>query len=103
MRRHLIKITPSGYGSLESLSDKKVRREIGKAIDGLRQSPEFKGKALEGELEDCRSIRAYRNLYRIVYKIEGEIVWVVLVGLRKAGHEEDIYAKVKRLMKIFLD
>jgi mRNA-degrading endonuclease RelE of RelBE toxin-antitoxin system len=102
MKSRLVKITPSGYRSLESILNKKILREIGKAIDGLERAPELQGKALEDELDGCRSIGAYKNLYRIIYRIQGETVWILLAGLRKAGHDEDIYVRAQRLVKTFL-
>ena len=99
-----IKLTPTGYRSVKEIKDKKVQREIGKAIDGLAASPETQGKALVKPLEGVRSLRAVESKYRILYTVDNDekVVWVLLVGERKHGGASDIYAVASRLLKVLL-
>jgi len=99
--RYAIKITSDGHCSLRSIQDKKAKREIREAIDGLASLPESQGKELEEELAGYRSIAAYRKHYRIVYTVVGSTVWVVWVDRRKPGREDDVYAKVQKLVRTF--
>ena len=101
-RRYEIEIAPTGYRSLKSLHDKKTRREIGKVIDGLSRAPDAQGKALLGPLEGLRSVRAARDRFRILYRVDArtKMVSVLLVGER-AGQDADIYALAERLLATF--
>ena len=60
-RRYEIEIAPTGYRSLKTVKDKKLRREIAKTIDALARAPEDQGKALLGPLEGMRSVHAARG------------------------------------------
>ena len=99
-RRYEIEIAPTGYRSLKTLKVKKLRREIAKVIDGLARAPEEQGKALLGPLEGVRSVRAARDRFRILYKVDtrARLVSVLLVGERADGQDADIYALAQKLL-----
>ncbi len=101
--RYEIEIAPTGYRSLKTLKGKKLRREIAKVIDGLARAPEEQGKALLGPLEGVRSVRAARDRFRILYRVDtrARVVSVLLVGERAAGQDADIYALAQRLLATF--
>lgn len=102
--KYSIEVAPTGFASLKSVRDKKILREIAKAIDGLSNNPGRQGKTLLKPLEGLRSIRAVRNGYRIVYKVDDEarIVSVLLLGERKAGQEDDVYALAQKLLRTLM-
>lgn len=77
---------------------------IADRIEELRDEPEKRGKPLFGDLGQYRSIRTAGQRYRIIYRIERDIVTVlvVFVGRRKAGDASDVYALAKRLMRLGL-
>jgi mRNA interferase RelE/StbE len=102
-RRYEIEIAPTGYRSLKTLKDKKLRREIAKVIDGLARAPEEQGRALLGPLEGVRSVRAARDRFRILYKVDtrARSVSVLLVGERAPGQDADIYALAQKLLATF--
>ena len=92
------------YPSLTQVRGNKTLREISKAIDLLVRDPEAQGKPLVGPLDGLRGFRAVRGRYRIIYKVavdKGRVT-VLLVGPRRAGQEEDIYALAGKLLQIFL-
>ena len=80
-----IAVTPQALAMLESITDLRVQRLLIAAIDGLAVSPDLKGKPLQGEFADYRSIRAAGQRYRIIYRLdEGTItVLVVAAGIRR--------------------
>jgi len=90
------------YRSLRAISDKKARKEIGKAIDGLAEFPDLQGKPLNRELVGYRAIKTFGSRYRILYKVEEMTVFIVWIGERKPGQEDDVYAKARKLYKTFL-
>ena len=103
-RPYRIEIAPSGYASLEAISQNKLLREIAKIIDGLGKAPGSQGKELLEPFLGVRSIQACRSKYRILYKIDDvkRVVSILFVGARKAGKEEDVYEVAKRLLKTLL-
>lgn len=85
---------------LYAISDRRIRRTIVRRIEGLAQDPEKQGKALVGELVGLRSLRVVRH--RVIYKVEGERVILIAVGLRKQGDLKDVYSRVKKLLRLRL-
>lgn len=99
-----IQIPPSALNMLHEISDKRIQSKIVERIDALAHDPEKQGKALWNELAGFRSLRAVGQRYRIVYRVEREIVTVVVVamGIRKEGDRKDIYRLAEKLVKLGL-
>jgi mRNA interferase RelE/StbE len=100
-RRFKIEIAPTGYRSLEALKDKKTLRELGKVIDGLARAPDEQGKALLGPLEGVRSVRAVRERFRVLYRVDARqrVVSVLFVGERAPGQDADVYTLAQKLLE----
>lgn len=98
---YTIEITPSALEMLKNVQDRRIRQKITERIDGLANDAEKQGKELAAELEGYRSLRAVGQRYRIIYRIDGDkvIVVVVAVGIRKEGDKKDIYTLAKKLIK----
>jgi mRNA interferase RelE/StbE len=75
------------------IDDRRIRKLLKDRAQRLCTHPEMQGKALGGDLAGLRSIRAVGQRYRIIYELlpEDREVWIIAVGIRKAGHKEDIY------------
>lgn len=103
-RRFEIEIAPTGYRSLKSVKDRKLLREITKAIDGLVSTPDERGKALLGPLEGVRSLRVARDRFRILYQVNRRkrVVSVLLVGPRAPGEDADVYVLAQKLLATFV-
>lgn len=91
--------TEEAEGMLLRVDDRRMRRLIKARASRLSTSPDKQGKPLGGELSGLRSVRAVGQRYRIVYELfpESSEVWVVTLGLRKAGSRDDVYELAKRL------
>jgi mRNA-degrading endonuclease RelE of RelBE toxin-antitoxin system len=102
-RRYEIEIAPTGYRSLKTVKDKKLRREIAKTIDGLIRAPEEQGKALLGPLVGVRSVHAARDRFRVLYQVDtrAKLVSVLLIGERAPGRDTDVYALAQKLLATF--
>ncbi len=89
---------------LQDISDRRIRDKIRERIDELVEDPEKQGKSLGDELDGYRSVRAVGQRYRIIYRIEGDkvLVVVVAVGIRKEGDKKDIYRLAQRLLRLGL-
>jgi mRNA interferase RelE/StbE len=81
------------------IDDRRIRKLIKARASRLSTSPDLQGKPLGGELSGLRSVRAVGQRYRVIYELFSEVgeVWVVTLGLRKAGSREDVYELAKRL------
>lgn len=99
---YAIEIAPTGFASLRAIGDKKILRAIDQAIGGLASDPQEQGKALTAPLQEVRSLRAARDRYRILYRVDPrhKVVSILLVGARKAGKDEDVYAVARRLLRV---
>ena len=86
-------LTPTARSMLAAITDRRTRERVRDRIDGLAVDPQLQGKALLGELEGYRSLRAAGQRYRIVYRVHQAHVEVlaVTVGRRAEGSREDIY------------
>jgi mRNA interferase RelE/StbE len=99
-----IALTPAARQMFEAIRDRRVRRSLAERIDGLANEPEKQGKPLIGELAGLRSLRAVGQRYRILYRMEKEVVLVLVVaiGLRKDGSKKDIYSLARKLLRLRL-
>lgn len=102
--RYQIKIAPSALKMLSGISDQRIREKIKERIDRLAEEPEKQGHPLVEELAGYRSLRAVGQRYRIIYRVERAqvVVFVVALGLRKAGSKSDIYSLAKKLIRLRL-
>ena len=84
---------------LNNIKDTRIREQISKRIDALAENPEKQGKSLGDEFFGLRSVRAVKERYRIIYKIEEDkiIVLIMLIGSRKDGDKKDVYTVAKKL------
>ncbi len=96
-----IEITPTALEALESITDGRTRAAIVRRIDALGEEPHKQGSLLRGELAGFMSVRAAGQRHRVVYRIdeEEERVVVYLVGLRREGSRQDVYALAQRLVR----
>ena len=99
-----IVFTPGAQEMLRGIKDRRIRAKICERIDGLTQDPDKQGKPLIGELSGYRSIRSVGQRYRIIYRVEGSMVLVIVVaiGIRKEGARKDIYSLAKKLIRLKL-
>ena len=99
-----IVFTPGAQEMLQGIKDRRIREKICERIDGLTQDPEKQGKPLIAELSGYRSIRSVGQRYRIIYRVEGSMVLVIVVaiGIRKEGARKDIYSLAKKLIRLKL-
>ncbi len=95
-----VRLTEDALVMLEEIQDRRVRVKVFDCIRKLGEDPGKQGKPLVDELAGFRSVRAVGQRYRIVYKVRGDLVEVLVVGagLRKEGSKSDIYARMAKLM-----
>jgi len=104
MKHWKIEVTDRAREQLIAIKDSRISQSISDRIDKLQTEPEKQGKLLKDDLVGYRSVRAVGQRYRIIYKIQEELilVLVVLVGIRKEGDKKDAYAQARRLADLGL-
>ena len=97
-----IRLTVPAKNQLEAIKDTRIKQNISKRISRLEDDPERQGKPLSEELAGYRSIRAIGQRYRIIYKLEGGRVLVIVVtlGTHKEGDKKDVYELAKKLARL---
>lgn len=96
-----IRIAPAALKMLKGVSDRRIRSKLVETIDRLTEEPDKQGKPLRGELSGYRSLRAVGQRYRIIYRVEEDlvIVFVLAIGLRQERSKSDIYNLAKKLLR----
>lgn len=96
-----IELTPLALEMLAEVNDQRHREGLTNRIEKLKSEPEKQGKPLGDILKGYPSVRAVGQRYRIIYKINRNLVVVLVVGvgLRRQGNRSDIYATIERLIQ----
>jgi mRNA interferase RelE/StbE len=86
---------------LQGIKNRDIQDTIRKRIRELMTDPEKQGKPLLGPLRGFRSVRAYYQRYRILYRVDRDavVVMVVAVGIRKEDDRQDIYTLAQKLLR----
>ena len=101
---HKITLTETAAEMLKAIPDRRIQRQLTARMRRLAEEPEKQGSALRGPLAGYRSCRAIGQRYRIIYKVNGDELTVVVVatGIRKEGNRRDIYSLAQRLLRLGL-
>lgn len=85
---------------LAEVNDQRHRQGLTNRIE-IKSEPEKQGKPLGDILKGYRSVRAVGQRYRIIYKVDRNLVVVLVVGvgLRRQGNRSDIYTTIERLLQ----
>ena len=104
MKRWAVRLTRRAEMQLAAIKDRRVQEGLRSGLRHLEYEPELKGKPMIDELAGYRSVRAVGQRYRIIYKVDGEKVIVILVtlGIRKDGDKKDVYNLAKKLIRLGL-
>lgn len=96
-----IELTPLALEMLAEVNDQRHRQGLTNRIEKLKSEPEKQGKPLGDILKGYRSVRALGQRYRIIYKVDRNLVVVLVVGvgLCSQGNRSDIYATIERLLQ----
>lgn len=102
MVTYRVVVTSSGLETLETITDQRIQRLLRDKIRGLAHVPEMQGEPLRDDFAGYRALHVIGNRYRIIYRIESDIVsvFVVAAGIRKAGDKSDIYEVMKRYVRL---
>jgi mRNA interferase RelE/StbE len=97
-----IEFTETVRELLGDISDRRIQAKIVERIAALAQDPEKQGKPLADELDGYRSVRAVGQRYRIIYRVDGDkvLVLIVVIGIRKEGDKKDVYRLAQRLVRL---
>lgn len=101
MRRWTVSLARNAKKQLAAIKDQRVQEGLRTSLRRLEYEPELQGKPMTDELVGYRSVRAVGQRYRIIYRVEGERVTVLVValGIRKEGDKKDVYELTKKLLR----
>lgn len=104
MSKWKVIVLPVAKKQLAAIKDRRVQAGLQANLRRLEYEPELQGKPMTGELLGYRSLRAIGQRYRILYRVKGEqvTVLIVAVGIRKEGDKKDIYELTKKLLRLGL-
>jgi len=97
-------VTEPGLETLEAITDRRIQLALRDKIRGLAHLPELQGSPLGDDFAGYRSLHVIGNRDRVVYRIDQDVVtvFVVAVGIRKAGDKRDVYAVMRRYVRLGL-
>ena len=97
--RFRVQLTDAARDDLRAVGDTRTRQAVFSRALALDAEPLAQGKALGGNLKGFRAAgQRYRILYRV--GVQGGVVTVAVVGVRKEGDKRDVYRLAsKRLGK----
>ena len=97
--RFRVQFTDAARDDLRAVGDTRTRQAVFSRALALDAEPLAQGKALGGNLKGFRAAgQRYRILYRV--GVQGGVVTVAVVGVRKEGDKRDVYRLAsKRLGK----
>ena len=104
MKKWEVIVLPQAKKQLATITDRRVQEKLKSSLKRLEYEPEQQGKPLADELAGYRSIRAVGQRYRIIYKVNENIVTVhvATLGIRKESDKKDVYALAKKMARLGL-
>jgi addiction module RelE/StbE family toxin len=93
-----ILIVPELEAELGKKTMRHLRKRIASKLEELEQGPNQLGKPLSGPLAGCRSVHVGGS-YRLLYRVQGEIVHVLVVAPREGNkpYADDAIRRARRV------
>ncbi|MHB0867323.1 MAG: type II toxin-antitoxin system RelE family toxin [Thermoleophilia bacterium] len=103
-RQYTVLWTARARDALAAIPDRRIQKIIFERARELSAEPAKQGKPLIGELAGYRSLRAAGQRYRIIFRVDGDrvLVLIVALGIRKAGSRKDVYDLARKLVRLGL-
>ena len=80
--------------------DNSVKSELMKNLQPRLQNPTLESSRLNGDLSDCYRIKAPKSGYRLVYKVEDEVLVILVIAVGKREDAEVYKSATKRLVRL---
>ena len=80
--------------------DGSVREPLKKKLDEQLDNPRVPSAALSG-MADCYKIKLKRIGYRLVYRVDDDVVFVTTIGVGKRGKQQVYEAAQSRMRSVF--
>ncbi len=85
-----IELTLLALEMLAEVNDQRHREGLTNRIEKLKSEPEKQGKPLGDILKGYRSVRAVGERYRIIYKVDRNLIVVLIVVLDSADKATEV-------------
>lgn len=80
--------------------DNSVKSELMKNLQPRLEDPALARTRLKGDLSDCYRIRAPKSGYRLIYKVEDEVLVILVIAVGKRNDAEVYRSATKRMIRI---
>ena len=80
--------------------DNSIKLELMKNLHPRLQDPIIESARLKGDLSDCYRIKASKSGYRLIYKVEDEVLVILVIAVGKREDAEVYRSAAKRLVRI---
>lgn len=97
--RYRLKFVPDAWAEWLAL-DGSVRELLKKALKKRLVQPRLPGSVLHGDLRDCYKIKLRKQGYRLVYQVEDDVLWVLVLAI---DEREDLAAYRAALTRLRQD
>jgi len=96
--QYQIVLSGAARNDLKAIRNRATLEQINERIQSLASEP-HRGKPLRGRLSGFRSIRAARNHYRVIYRLEEQVItiYVVAIGLREEDNYDGVHQRLERI------
>ncbi len=98
---YTVTFSPMAARMVRDIRDRRIQDVLTKRAMRLANEPEKQGSPLFYEFAGYRDVRAEKERYRIIYRIDDDntVVIVAAVGIRMEGDRDDIYSVARRLLR----
>ena len=96
-RRHYsLEFLPSAFEEWQAL-DGSIRKQFKQVLARRLEQPRVPGSELHGRLRDCYKVKLRKSGYRLVYKIESNLVVVTVIAVGKRENDAVYVAAQSRI------
>lgn len=92
-----LQFLPEALGEWNAL-DGSVREVLRKALKKRLEQPRTPGAQLHGDLRDCYKIKLRKQGYRLVYRVEDDVLIVLVLAIDKREDMAAYRSAVERLL-----
>ena len=97
--KYRLKFLPSALDEWNAL-DGSVKGVLKKLLRKRLQQPRVPGAELHGDLRDCYKIKLLKQGYRLVYRVEDDVLVVLVLAVAKREDMATYRAAIERMLSV---
>lgn len=96
--RYRLKFLPAALEEWQAL-DGSVKEVLRKLLKKRLEAPRVPGAQLHGDLRDCYKIKLLKQGYRLVYRVEDDVLVVLVLAVAKREDMAVYRAAIERVLR----